>query len=447
MSEQRHVVILAAGKGTRMRSKKQKVFHKLAGRTLLEHTLEAAQNCEAASITVVLSPDQKETEDFLNQAYPAVQVAFQNEQKGTGDAVLAAGQYLEGLSGTVLILFADTPLIKSETLRRLSEHREKTKSAVTVLALEAPKHPDYGRLIKDDQGVARIVEMKDTTAAEKEISLCNSGLMACRAESLLSLLNKLKPKNQAEEYYLTDIVSLARQNEDSVTFLIVDDGGEVMGINTRKDLADAESIMQKRLRGQAMEAGVTFLDPSTVYLSYDTSFGQDVMVHPHVFFGPKVEIKEDVTIYSFSHLEGACVKEGAQVGPYARLRPGTVLEEDSRVGNFVELKKATLGRGSKANHLSYLGDTSIGEKCNIGAGTITCNYNGYQKKKTILEDEVFVGSNSTLIAPVTIHKGAYVAAGTTVTKDVKADALALSRTLQTEREGGAEKLRQRFRRL
>lgn len=448
MSEQRHVVILAAGKGTRMRSKKQKVFHELAGRTLLEHTLETARRCQAESISVVLSPDQNETKEFLKEAYPDIQIAFQNEQKGTGDAVLAAQEYLEDLSGTVLILFADTPLIRPETLWDLAGHRERTKSAVTILALDAPGHPGYGRLVKDDQGgVVRIVEMKDATTEEKEISLCNSGLMACRADSLLLLLKKITPQNQAEEYYLTDIVALAHQNEDMVTFLTVDDGDEVMGINTRKDLADAESIMQKRLRNKAMEAGVTFLDSSTVYLSYDTMFDQDVTVHPHVFFGPGVELKEDVTVYSFSHLEGACVKAGAQVGPYARLRPGTVLEEESRVGNFVELKKTTLGRGSKANHLSYLGDASIGEKCNIGAGTITCNYNGYQKQKTILDDEVFVGSNSILIAPVTVHKGAYVAAGTTVTKEVKADALALSRTPQTEREGGAEKLRQRFRSL
>ena len=445
MEENLHIVILAAGKGTRMRSKTPKVLHKVAGLSLLEHTLATAKNLQAHSVTVVLSPDQEEIVTLIQKAYPFIQIAFQTAQKGTADAVLAARKFLEKISGTVLILFADTPLLRCETLKELARHLRENQSVVAVLGVEAPDHPAYGRLVCDPHGgVLRIVEMKDATTQEKKITLCNSGLMACRGSSLLPLLEKVSSDNQAGEYYLTDIVSLARGQGDKVTSVTALDAHEVMGINTRCDLAEAEGVMQKRLRDRAMAEGVTLLDPSSVYFSYDTILAEDITVYPHVYFGPGVQVEKDVTIEAFSHLEGASVKAGASVGPYARLRPGTTLEEKSRVGNFVELKKTTLGKGSKASHLSYLGDALIGEGCNIGAGTITCNYDGYKKHQTVLEAGSFVGSNSTLIAPLTVQKGAYVGAGTVLTKGVSADALALSRTPQIERKGGAESLRRRF---
>tara|TARA_A100000171_G_C2136281_1_gene150515 strand:+ start:2021 stop:3385 length:1365 start_codon:yes stop_codon:yes gene_type:complete len=443
--EDLHIVILAAGKGTRMRSKIPKVLHKLAGLSLLEYTLNLSHQSKATSVTVVLSPDQMEIESLIKTTYPFVQIAFQKNQRGTGDAVLAAKNQLDDLSGTVLILFADTPLLRLETLQRLSTHRQKTSAAITVLAVDAPNHPGYGRLIIDEKSqVQRIVEMKDATDTERAVPLCNSGLMACDASLLLSFLASLTPENQAREYYLTDIVQVARSQGNKVSYIQAEDPSEVMGINTRLDLAKAEEVMQNRLRKASMLKGVTLLDPSSVYFSYDTKLSEDVVVHPHVYFGIGVRVDSDVTLHSFSHLEGAYIKSGASVGPFARLRPDTVLEEKTRVGNFVELKKTRLGKGSKANHLSYLGDAEIGEGCNIGAGTITCNYNGYQKYQTILEKGAFVGSNTTLIAPITVKEGAYIGAGTVVTKNVTSNALALSRSPQVEREGGANSLRRRF---
>lgn len=444
LHEDLHVLILAAGKGTRLRSQMPKVLHKVGGLSLLEHALKTTQALQATSVGVVISPDQQEIAALLQEKYSSVQVVVQKEQKGTADAVLASRAHLEGRAGTLLILFADVPLLKPETLRTLSQKREEEGASLTLLALEAPGHPGYGRLILDsDNQVARIVEMKEACEAEKKESLCNSSLMACQVDHLVPLLEKVTPHNKGGEYYLTDIVALAKEQGQKVTYLTASDPREVMAVNTRQELAEVESALQTHLREQAMDQGVTLLDPATVYFSYDTQLSEDVVVYPHVHFGPGVTVESKVTLHGFSHLEGVHIQTGASVGPYARLRPGTVLAEGARVGNFVELKKTSLGKGSKVNHLSYLGDTSVGDDCNIGAGTITCNYDGSQKHATVLERGTFIGSHTTLVAPLTVQQGAYVGAGSVLTKDVSPEALALSRVPQVEREGGARLLRRR----
>jgi bifunctional UDP-N-acetylglucosamine pyrophosphorylase / glucosamine-1-phosphate N-acetyltransferase len=437
-----HVIILAAGRGTRMRSRLPKVFHSLAGFSLLEHALCCAHETGAVSITVVLSPDMAPFEVSLKESYPTLNVAYQDTPRGTAHAVLATKPFLNKATGTALVLFADTPLVRPQTLHALVKACTQDDGCkVAVLALEAPNHPHYGRVVLDAQDqtqVTRIVEMKNATSQEQSLSLCNGGLMAISCDVLFDLLESVTPAPLSNEFYLTDIVAHARKTGRRVAWSLADPQ-ELLGINTRQDLTQAQGLIQTRLRKKAMDQGATFVDPASIHLSLDTVLGQDVTVYPHVYFGTGVTVEDDVEIHSFSHLEGAHVEKGASIGPFARLRPETLIKENARVGNFVEIKKTTLGVGSKVGHLTYLGDA----QCNIGAGTITCNYDGHNKHTTIVENGVFVGSNSTLIAPLHLGQGAYVGAGSVLTKDVAQNALALSRTPQKELADGATRLKNR----
>ncbi|MBA4750157.1 MAG: bifunctional UDP-N-acetylglucosamine diphosphorylase/glucosamine-1-phosphate N-acetyltransferase GlmU [Alphaproteobacteria bacterium] len=442
-----HVIVLAAGHGTRMRSKTPKVMHTLAGFPLVEHALLAAKNLKATSTTLVVSPTLLSSVAPLQEKDRALNLAVQQEANGTAGAVLATKDILSHAQGVVLILFADTPLVRPQVLSALvSTLLADPKRALTVLALEAPNHPHYGRVILEPEHperVARIVEVKNATPEEEALSLCNAGLMAVRCEHLFELLSPVTPNTLTKELYLTDIVALARKAGLSVGWEKAD-FTDAMGINTRKELATAEIIMQARLREKALDQGVMMVDPTTTYLSLDTTFGADVTLYPHVYFGRGVTLGDETQVHSFSHLEGATLEKGVSVGPYARLRPGTHLKDGARVGNFVELKATTLGANSKVNHLTYLGDSTVGGNCNIGAGTITCNYDGQTKHKTHIEDDVFVGSNSTLIAPLHLGRGAYVGAGSILTQNVAPGALALSRVPQKEIPGAALRLKARL---
>ncbi|VAW05638.1 N-acetylglucosamine-1-phosphate uridyltransferase / Glucosamine-1-phosphate N-acetyltransferase, partial [hydrothermal vent metagenome] len=360
------------------------------------------------------------------------------DQLGTGHAVAQAHDALKGFAGDILILYGDVPMVSAETMRamvyRLNHGME---PRAVVLGFRPDDAGAYGRIIADDQGgIEKMVEFKDTSEAERAVNLCNSGLMAVRSTDLFVLLDEIDNHNAAGEYYLPDIVMLEGQNSAVIE---VDDPAEVAGVNSRAELAGMETEWQQRRREQAMADGVTLIAPETVWFSYDTEVSSDVVIEPNVFFGPGVSIASGAIIYGHSHIEGAAIGEGAKVGPFARLRPGAVMEEGSKVGNFVEMKKARLGKGAKANHLSYIGDAEVGEGANIGAGTITCNYDGYFKYKTVIGKGAFIGSNSALVAPVTIGDGAIVGAGATLTKDVAAGDLALVRADQTAKKGWAER--------
>lgn len=433
-------VVLAAGKGTRMKSDLHKVLHPLAGRPMLLHLLNSVAALEPARSVVVVGAGREQVEAAV--APLGVSVAHQAEQLGTGHAVLQAQNALAGFSGDVLILYGDVPLVTAATMRRMIERLHGGDAPAAVVLGFRPADPGaYGRVIADDDGVIdRMVEYKDATPEERAVTLCNSGLMAVRGDDLFALLARVGNDNAAGEYYLPDIVMLAAQ-DGRASAVIETDAEEVAGINSRGELAAAERAWQERRRVQAMAEGVSLIAPETVWFSHDTRLGRDVTIEPNVVFGPGVSVADKVTIHGFSHIEGATIGEGASVGPYARLRPGAVMEAGSRVGNFVEMKKAVLGAGAKANHLTYLGDAEVGAGANIGAGTITCNYDGFFKYRTVIGAGAFIGSNSALVAPVTIGAGAIVAAGSTVTADVEADALALVRPPQTAKPGWARKFR------
>ena len=431
-------VILAAGKGTRMKSTMPKVMHKLAQQPMVAHVIGTAKELGAERIIVVSAPDMDKMRDTLSKDFgKTITHTVQKEQLGTGDAVKSALPALEGFKGTVLVLFGDTPLLRAATLTKACES---TKAhAVTVLGMEVPAPSSYGKLVLDTLGnVERIVEAKDAVGVEKELTLCNSGVMAVRADILAKLLGKLTNKNAAKEYYLTDVVGLARAEHETCAVVKSDDTNELLGINSRAELATAEAIIQNRLRAKAMQEGATLIDPATVYFAADTKLGTDVVVHPNVFFGPKVTVGNNVEIRSFSHIEGAKVADNAIIGPFARLRPGAVLGEGAHIGNFVEIKQSTLGKGAKANHLAYIGDAEVGDAANIGAGTITCNYDGYNKNRTVIGAGAFIGSNTSLVAPVIIGDGAITGAGSVITEDVEAHALALGRALQKQKPGWAK---------
>jgi bifunctional UDP-N-acetylglucosamine pyrophosphorylase/glucosamine-1-phosphate N-acetyltransferase len=429
-------VVLAAGKGVRMRSALPKVMHPLAGRPMIAHVLEALKPLQPASIAVVIGSSM---ESVARTVAPA-RTFIQDPPQGTGHAVMAARPMLEGAKGTVLVAFGDTPLVTTATLARLAAARE-AGAAVVVLGFHPQNPAQYGRLVQGPEGsLLRIVEFKDASPEERAIGLCNAGVMAVSAEALPGLLDALDRNNAQGEYYLTDLIIHARA-KGLATGFIEGDAEEVLGVNSRAELAAAEAVLQRRLRLAAMTGGATLLDPDTVYLSADTRLGRDVVIGQNVVIGPEVEIADNVTIHAFSHLAGARVAAGAIIGPFARLRPGTVIGPDAHVGNFVELKNAVLGEGAKANHLSYLGDTAIGAKANIGAGTITCNYDGFGKYKTEIGAGAFIGSNSALVAPIRIGDGAYVGSGSVVTDDVPADALALGRGRQAVKPGWAKEFR------
>jgi bifunctional UDP-N-acetylglucosamine pyrophosphorylase/glucosamine-1-phosphate N-acetyltransferase len=427
-------VILAAGLGTRMKSSLPKAAHKLANRPMLSHLLATAETV-FQNITVVAGP---EMERLAAMAAPH-RVAIQAERLGTAHAALAAAAGFG--SGDVAIIFADNPLIEAATLRRLLAARREAGAGLALMAMRPADPARYGRLVQDDCGrITRIVEWADATPEERGIGLCNAGALCGPADRLLPWLRQIRADNARGEYYLTDLVGLAVADGAGVIAVEAAEE-ELRGINSRVELAAAEAIVQQRLRLAAMEAGATLTAPETVFFSHDTQLAPDTVVGPHVVFGPGVCVEGAAEIRAFSHLEGCRVAAGAIVGPYARLRPGTRIGSSAHVGNFCELKAATVGAGAKVNHLSYIGDASVGAGTNVGAGTITCNYDGFAKHRTTIGERVFVGSNSTLVAPVTLGDGAFTAAGSVITSDVPADAMAFGRARQNNAEGRAETFR------
>jgi bifunctional UDP-N-acetylglucosamine pyrophosphorylase/glucosamine-1-phosphate N-acetyltransferase len=433
-------VILAAGKGTRMKSDLHKVLHPIAGRPMLEHLFASVKTLGPERQVVVIGSWREQLEPVVT--VHGGSIAVQDPQLGTGHAVQQAEAGLQGFEGDVLILYGDTPLVEPDTMRRMLERLHGNDEPAVVVLASRPADPlQYGRVIADGDGtIVKMVEYKDASAEERACDLCNSGLMAVRASDLFTLLARVGNDNAAGEYYLPDIVMLAAA--DGRKSAVIETGEwEVAGINSRAELAGVEAEWQRRRREQAMADGVTLLGPETVWFSYDTVIGRDTVIAPNVVFGPGARIGENVRLQSFSHIEGAEVASGAEIGPYARLRPGADIGEKAKVGNFVEVKKARLGKGAKANHLSYIGDAEVGAGANIGAGTITCNYDGFFKYQTRIGEGAFIGSNSALVAPVTVGDGAIVAAGSVVTRDVAADALALARGKQEERPGWAARFK------
>lgn len=432
------VVILAAGQGTRMKSSKHKVLHPLAGRPMLLHLLESAADLNPARQIVVVGAGREQVEKAVSGR--GVEIAVQAEQLGTGHAVSQAGEALGGFDGDVLILYGDVPLVRPETMRAMIERlHSQDDPACVVLGFRPQDAAAYGRIIADVDGrIEKMVEYKDATAAERAVDLCNSGLMAVRAEDLFPLLSRVSNENAAGEYYLPDIVMLAAA-EGRNSAVIETGADEVAGVNSRAELAAVEACWQAARRLEAMRDGVTLVAPETVFFAHDTVLSRDVTIEPNVVFGPGVVVEEGATIHAFCHLEGAHIGKDAAVGPFARLRPGADLGEKTKVGNFVEIKKATLGRGAKVNHLSYVGDATVGQDVNIGAGTITCNYDGYFKHQTVIGDRAFIGSNSALIAPVRIGRDAIVAAGSAVSRDVGDGELRLVRAEQFVKPGWADR--------
>ena len=437
-------VILAAGKGTRMKSDLHKVLHPLAGRPMLLHLIASVQELAPERVVVVTGALSHQVEAAV--APHGATTALQAEQLGTGHAVCQAEAALQGFDGDVLILYGDVPLVTTATMRRLVERLHADDAPAAVVLGFRPADPGaYGRVIAGPDGrIARMVEYKDATTRERAETLCNSGLMAVRSADLWPLLARVGNTNAAGEYYLPDIVMLA--GEDGRGSAVIEtDSDEVAGVNSRAELAGVEAVWQAKRRAAAMEAGASLVAPDTVWFSHDTQLGRDVVVEPNVVFGPGVGVADGTTIRAFSHLEGCEVGPLCEVGPYARLRPGAVMRARSKVGNFVEMKKAVLGEGAKANHLSYIGDADVGTGANIGAGTITCNYDGFFKYRTSIGEGAFIGSNSALVAPVTIGAGAIVGAGSVVTADVDADALAIARGKQEARPGWAKRFRDAMR--
>lgn len=433
-------IILAAGKGTRMKSDTHKVLHPLAGRPMLLHLVDSVAALDPARTIVVVGAGREQVEAAVRPH--GADTVHQAEQLGTGHAVRMAEDILAGFEGDVLVLYGDVPLVSTATMRRMLERLHGADAPAAVVLGFRPLDPGaYGRVIADGQGhIVKMVEFKDANAEERAETLCNSGLMAVRARDLFALLAQVTNANAAGEYYLPDIVMLAA-GEGRHSAVIETDAHEVTGVNSRGELALLEAEWQQARRARAMADGATLVAPETVWFAYDTKLGRDVLIEPNVVFGPGVEIADRVTIHAFSHIEGATIASGASVGPYARLRPGTVLGEGAKVGNFVETKKAVLGPGAKANHLTYLGDAEVGAGANIGAGTITCNYDGYFKYGTKIGEGAFIGSNSALVAPVSIGAGAIVGAGAVVTRDVEADALCLVRAEQVAKPGWAARFR------
>ncbi len=440
MSTETALCLLAAGKGTRMRSDLPKVLHEVAGLSMLGHALKSGDGCAPSRIVIVTGHQSERVADAARALAPHASCVEQSPQLGTGHAVQMAAPALKDFAGDVFVLFGDTPLIRAETLEAMLAAR-RGGADVIVLGFEAAVPGGYGRLILDDAGgLDRIVEAKEATAEELAVDLCNSGVMCVPGPILFGLLDKVTNDNAKGEYYLTDIIGLARAEGLACTVVRCDEE-ETLGVNSRVDLAAAEAAWQARARVAAMENGVTMQAPDTVFLAYDTQIGQDAIVEPHVVFGPGVTVKSGATIRAFSHLEGCIVATGAVVGPYARLRPGADIGEDAKIGNFVEVKAARFGKGAKANHLTYVGDAEVGEGANIGAGTITCNYDGVLKHRTEIGKGAFIGSNTALIAPVKIGDGAMVGAGSAIGRDVEADALGITRAPQDNRPGFAAKLK------
>ena len=434
-------IILAAGEGTRMKSATPKVLHTIAGRSLLAHVLDAVKASGAASVAVVVGPGRDDVSSEAVRAVPDASIFVQHERRGTAHAVLMAREAIASGYDEILVVFADTPLVRADTLSSMRK-AVASGAAVVPLAFRAKDPTGYGRILVEGEKLVAIREHKDATTDERLVDLCNAGLMALDGRFALSVLDGIGSSNAAGEFYLTDAVAVAIERGLSAASLEAPES-EVMGINDRTQLAQAEEIIQKRLRIAAMQGGTTLVAPETVHLSWDTRLGQDVIVEPNVYFGPGVSVEEGAVIHAFSHLEGARIGAGANVGPFARLRPGAHLADHAKVGNFVEIKNAEIGQGAKVSHLTYLGDATIGANANIGAGTITCNYDGFSKFRTEIGENAFIGSNSALVAPVSIGAGAFVGSGSVITKDVPPDSLAVARGHQLVKDGWATSFRAR----
>jgi bifunctional UDP-N-acetylglucosamine pyrophosphorylase / glucosamine-1-phosphate N-acetyltransferase len=433
-------IVLAAGEGTRMRSSLPKVLHPVAGQSLLAHVLSASPGGEGTSLAVVVGPDHQAVIDEARRYRGDVETFVQRDRKGTAHAVLAAREALARGTDDLIIAFGDTPLISATTFERL-RGALKQGASLAVLGFEAADPTGYGRLLVENGRLIAIREQADASPAERAVTLCNAGVMAFDGRRALSIIEKIGNANSKREYYLTDAVAIVRDlGLEAVVIKTSED--EVRGINTKAQLAEAEQVMQARLRKAALDAGVTLIAPETVYLAADTTFGKDVTIEPFVVIGPGVSIADGAVIHSFSHIVQASIGKNVSIGPYARLRPGTSLGEGAKIGNFVETKAATLEAGVKVNHLSYIGDAHVGANANIGAGTITCNYDGFGKHKTEIGSGAFVGTNSSLVAPVKIGNGAYIGSGSVITRDVPDDAMAVERSQQTNREGGAKRYRE-----
>jgi bifunctional UDP-N-acetylglucosamine pyrophosphorylase/glucosamine-1-phosphate N-acetyltransferase len=437
-------IVLAAGEGVRMRSARPKVLHELAGRSMLAHTISTVLKGAMGDIAVVVAPNADGVAAEAVKAAPEAKIAVQRERRGTADAVLAARDQIERGYDDILVVYADIPLIEALTLKAM---RAELASGADVVALgfEAANPTGYGRLIERDRRLTAIREEKDASAEERASRLCNAGPIAFSGAAALSLLTAVKPNNTQNEFYLTDIVEIANARGLTARVLIAKET-EVMGVNDRTQLAAAEAALQDSLRRRAMAAGATLTAPETVFLSFDAAIGRDVLIEPHVVIGPGCRIEDGAVIRSFSHLEGARVASGAIVGPFARLRPSADIGANARIGNFVEIKQSAIEEGVKINHLTYIGDARVGANANIGAGTITCNYDGFSKNKTDIGAGAFIGSNSALVAPVTIGDGAYIGSGSVITKPVEAGALAVARGRQQTKAGWAKAFRDRHKR-
>ena len=443
MTEPLAAILLAAGEGTRMKSARPKPLHEVAGRSLLGHALSSVAPLNPSRIAVVVGASGEQVAAAALAAHPAVEIHEQTERLGTAHAVLAARALLANSLGDAVVLYADTPFVRRETIEAMQAKRAAGADLV-ILGFRAADPGLYGRLIMDGDGLARIVEAREATAEELAVTLCNSGVMMADAGLMLSLLGEVSNQNAKGEYYLTDLPALAAKR--GLTTQVVEcDEAETLGVDSRADLAAAEAIFQARARADALAGGVTMTDPATVWFAHDTQVGRDVTIEPNVIFGVGVAIEDGAIIRGHSHIEGAHIGKGAVVGPFARLRPGAALGPDARVGNFVEVKNAALGPGAKAGHLSYLGDATVGAGANIGAGTVTCNYDGVMKHHTTIGEGAFIGTHSSLIAPVSIGKGAYIATGSVISKDVADDALGIARARQEEKPGFASRFLARLR--
>ncbi|WP_295732374.1 bifunctional UDP-N-acetylglucosamine diphosphorylase/glucosamine-1-phosphate N-acetyltransferase GlmU [uncultured Bartonella sp.] len=435
-------IILAAGEGTRMKSSLPKVLHKIAGLPLVCHVVQQVQTIGNSDIAVVVGRGADEVSSTVKEFSKTANIYIQKERLGTAHAVLSAREKLAENFDDVLIVFGDTPLIEAQSLQRARDEIAHGADIV-VMGFKTENPSGYGRLIEKDGKLQAIVEEKDATTQQKKIKFCNGGVMALSGKLALSLLEQIKNENAKKEYYLTDIVKIGVLRELDVRAISIP-FENVIGVNTRVELSEAEALWQKRKARELMLSGVTMLRPETVYFSYDTEIDRDVVIEPNVFFGLHVKVETGVVIHGFSHLEGAIVRAQSEIGPYARLRPGAILEHSSKVGNFCEIKNARIGEGAKVNHLTYIGDAVVGGHTNIGAGTITCNYDGFNKWKTIIGENAFIGSNSALVAPVEIGDGAYVASGSVITDEVPPNSVAFGRARQINKEGHANALRARF---
>ncbi|TPW27560.1 bifunctional UDP-N-acetylglucosamine diphosphorylase/glucosamine-1-phosphate N-acetyltransferase GlmU [Pararhizobium mangrovi] len=436
-------IILAAGEGTRMKSALPKVLHPVGGRAMLAHVVEAVAEAGIERTALVVGRQSETVAESIRSGAPSISVFEQGERLGTAHAVLAAREALEETPQAVLVLFGDTPLVRAETLARASAALEAEDAAVVVVGFRTPRPTGYGRLVEEDGALVAIREEKDASEAERKIDFCNGGAMAIDGRRALSLIEAIGNDNAKGEYYLTDIVALARSRGARAVAIEVDEN-ELVGVNTRVELAAAETLWQHRRREALMLSGVTMTAPETVFLAWDTEIARDVTIEPNVVFGPAVTVGEGATIRAFSHLEGARVSPGAEIGPYARLRPGAEIGKRAKVGNFCEVKKAEIGTGAKINHLSYIGDATVGEGVNVGAGTITCNYDGANKHRTEIGAHTFVGSNTSLVAPLSIGADSYIASGSVVTDAVPEGTLAFGRARQVNKPGRAHDLRERI---